>query len=298
MTAGASTVAYGIEDSFLGSVTGAPDYFGLGQDPVVEEAELSRALSRGREPNTDSAEPVRSLAQNLEGAFTVTFTPKDWGHHDFVFNATSPYSLTPDLASPARFFIGIDYFSGIAERELMGVVPTQYQVNYEQNEDIRVTITCVYADESKQTSVTPSSIDNSGTPHQFHGATLTVDSATVSKLQSATLSMENLYRLQRGTSEVAVEAVLDAPVTTLDVEAIFDGPSWLELAYGSSGSSSPQTSMSSVSGSLALSDGSNTTTFDFPQLKPDSYTWSNLINAEENLTDPTTFHVNGGVTVS
>ena len=194
-----------------------------------------------------------------------------------------------------------DYLDGTAERELLGCTPVEYSVSYEQGGMTTYSLSMLYADETESASITPTDVtqvsDGSSVP--FHGTTLTIDGVDVTKLQSATLSISNIARFQRGGETTPVDAVIAAPETTLDMSAIFSGPEKrLDLAYGGGGVSEPQDQLSSVSASLALTSkgGTSVATYSLPKLKPDSYSWADLIDAETDLTEPTTFHVNGGVT--
>lgn len=304
--AGSATVAFGHEQSLMGSLVdsnadGTPEYYKFGRNASITELDLSNTLERMREG--DSVEAVTSVAQNLDGAVAIEAVVSKDVHAEvekLVFNDAGAGFKT-GLASSAKIFAGVDYIGGTCERALAGCIPLEYSVDYEQDGMVTYTLKMAYADESKNTSITPSSITgpSNGNDVPFHGFALTVDGASVAKLQSASLSIQNIARYHWGNQRTPIDAVIANPEATLDAEATFDGPSTLELAYGSSGSSTTQSSVAGISGSIDLSvGGTAVSTYSFSQLKPDSYSWDNLISADEDLTESTTFHVNGGISVS
>ena len=304
---GTASVAFAKESSFMGALVddddadSDPDYFAPGRNVQVQDVELSNALQRMREP--DEVESVESIAQNLEGAFAVSAVVSADVHadvQDIIFNDAGA-GFKKGLAATSRWFVGVDYYSGTAERELLGVTPLEYRVEYQQGGMVRYTLTAAYADEKRATSITPANIvqatDGSSVPH--HGVTLTVDAAAQTKLQSATLSISNIARFQWGSERKALDAVIAAPQSTLDAEAIFSGSSQLEIAYGAAAATTPQDSLSSVTGSLELAASTGTVaTFTLAKLKPDTYNWSDLVDAENDMAESVNYHVNGGVTVA
>lgn len=304
--AGSATAAFGHEQSLAGSLVdsdgdGNPEYFKFGRNPSITELELSNTLQRMREG--DSVEAVDSVAQNLEGAISVeSVVSKDTlpEIHKLVFNNAGP-SFQTGLASSAKVFAGVDYIGGTCERALSGVIPLEYSLDYEQDGMVTTSLTMAYASESTNTSITPSNITgpSDGGDVPFHGFTLTVDGVHVAKLQSASLSISDIARYHWGDQRTPIDAVIAAPETTLDVDATFGGPSRMELAYGATGSTTTQDQLSSVSASIDLAvAGTSVASYSLPKLKPDTYSWNDLISADNDLEDSTSFHVNGGVTVS
>jgi hypothetical protein len=304
--AGSATLAFAKEETFADTLVdsdgdGNPEYFKFGRNPSVTELELANTLQRMREG--DEVESVDSVAQNLEGAVSIEATVSKDVHddvHDLVFNDGGT-GFTSGRSASGRIYTGIDYLTGTAERELIGAIPLEYSVSYEQNEMVTYSLSMAYADEALNTSITPSSIagPSDGNDVPFHGFTLTVDGATVTKLQSAELSISDIARFQWGADRNPVDAVISTPTTSLTVDATFTGPDRTEIAYGAADATSPQDSLSSVTGSANLSaTGSSVATYDLPKMKPDTYSWNDLISGDTDTTDNTEFHVNGGVTVS
>jgi hypothetical protein len=305
---GSATLAFAKEASFLGSLVdsdgdGTPEHYSPGRSPTVQQASLSNQLQRMREAGL--VEAANSIAGNMEGALSVSWTPSSDTHshvRDIIFNDNGG-GFTSGVMNTSRWYLAVDFIGGTTERVCRGVTPLEYSLSYEDGQNtVRESVTFAYADEKTNTSTTPSSVTGptDGSEVPFHGFTFSVDGTVVSKLQSATLTISNISRLQTGPSRTALDAVLAAPETTLDdVAAIYEGPSTLELAYGGSGATSVQSTMSNVAGEIALDiDGTSVATYTLPKLKPNSYDWSDLVNADTDLTEPTSYHVNGGVSVS
>jgi len=306
--AGSASMAFVKEASFR-TLPGTPTYYLPGRNPTIDELSLDNVLTRLRTPS--NAEAVDSLAGNLEGSFAATWNMSADTHadvRDIVFNDGGS-GFVSGLAPSSRWYLGAEYVddTGTAtdtvERELEGCIPLEYTITYQQDTNsIRESVTFGYADEVTNTSFTPSSItgptDGSCVP--FHGLSVDVDGVTVEDEQSLTLTYNNISRFQRGSSRTANNAVLAQPEGTLDITAIYHGRKFQDLAYGGSGVSTTQdTPLENVSGTLTFSsEGATVATFELPKLKPDTYDWDDLINADTDLTDPTTFHINDGVSIS
>lgn len=277
----------------LMSIPGSPTYYEPGRDPSITELSLERAVQRLRSPGQVFADV--SVAQNLEGAFGVDFvmdSVRQSDVHDIVFTnpAGSPI-LQPGRAATSRWFIGVDYFGNTAERVLKGCVPLDYSVSYTQGDNIRVSITFAYADETSNASITPGSVSEAtGSPAAFHGADFEFDGTAQSKEQSVTLNVSNLSRFERGSDEIAVDAVVAGAQVSVDITTIITEQDQLELAYGGSGQTSTTTPMSAVDGSLAFAaNGSTITTYDLSGLKPTMGSWQDIITPDTSTTEQYTF---------
>lgn len=302
--AGSASVAFVKSDGFL-SVPGTPTYYRPGRNITVDEIALDNALQRLREE--DKAEAVDSLAQNLEGAFSASWVVSQDVHadvRDIVFNDNGS-GFAPGRTALSRWYLGLDYLTtggqATAERVLKGVIPLSYSLSYSQGGTIRASLTAGYADEDLNTTITPSSISGptDGGDIPFHGATFSVDANAQTRLQDATLSFDNISRFHRGASRTAVDATVAAPETTLDLTAIFSDQNQVELAYGSTGSTSTQDTLTNVTGELSLDiGGTNVATYTLPKLKANNYDWQSLTGADEDAAESTTWHVNGGVTIA
>jgi hypothetical protein len=299
MTAGQATVAYAVEQSFLGGVGSSPTYRRPGSNLTVDTLSIDNFLQRIRVPG--SRESVRSVAQRFEGALTVSFNLGSGQFHELLFNGTDGSGndvFVADVAPSAEWYLGVDFESGgsitTAERVAKGWVCVQASVTYTEGDLVTVTLDGIYGDEAANTSLTPGTITSPGTEADFFEVDLQVDGAVQTKLQSATLSLSDLARFERGASRTPVAAVADAATATLDVEARFSGTEQLELAYGSAGATAPQDSESSVSGRFTVSpDGATAAEYALANMSPATYDWTDLVTADTSLTESVTFQVNG-----
>lgn len=302
--AGSATVAFVKADGFL-SIPGTPTYYRPGRNITVDEISLDNALQRLREE--DQAEAADSLAQNLEGAMSASWVVSSDTHadvRDIVFNDAGA-GFTNGRTALSRWYMGLDYLTSggqaTAERVLKGVIPLSYNINYEQGGVIRASLTTGYADEEVDTSVTPGSITGptDGGDLPFHAAEFQVDGDVQTKLQSATLSFENISRFHRGASRTAIDATVAAPATSLDLTAIISEQDQLELAYGSSGTTTTEDTLDNVTGQLSLDiGGTDVATYTLPKLKSNQYDWQDLVNADADTAESTSWHVNGGVSIA
>lgn len=303
--AGSSTLAFVKEDS-LGTLPGTPTYYQPGRDVTVDELSIDNQLQRLREAG--KVEAANSLAGRLDGTLSLSWAMDATLHQhvrDIVFNDGGTGFKSGEAAT-SRWYIGSKYFDGgttdTVERELIGCIPLEYSISYEAGTNtIRENLTLGFGEETANTSITPPSITTptDGDETAFHGLDLSIDGVATTREQSATLSFSNISRFQNGASRSPEAAVLANPETSLDLTAIYGGRQYQDLAYGGSGVSDPQDSLSNVSGQLTLSDaGATVATYSLPKLKPTNYDWSGVINGDEDLTDPVSWHVNGGVSIT
>ncbi|MFC6973653.1 phage tail tube protein [Halomicroarcula sp. GCM10025709] len=260
----------------------------------------------------DNAEAVDSLAQNLEGSFGLSWTMSNDTHgniRDIVFN-DGGNGFTSGRAALSRWYVGTEYLPtpsdppSVRERVLKGCIPLEYSQTYTQGGEIRESLTMGYADEERNTSITPTGVSRAtnGNDVPFHGCQLDADGAQVSLLQSATLSISNMYRFYRDETPTPADATLAAPTTTLELEAIYDEQqdTQLGIAYGSTSSpTSTQDRLEAIPLTLSYDVQGNTVAeYSLPSCKPQSTSWNSLIDGENNLTQSQTFHVNGGVSIA
>jgi len=294
--AGAATVAWAPESDYLGGLVGSPTYRLPGTDVGINRAELSRNQTGIRLP--DDPEALKYLAQNFRGQMGIQFVLNNDEFHRLVFN-DSFTDFTSGTVNSAEWYLGVDHLNGTTERQIKGWVPATCEVSYNgTTEAVTVTLTGPYGDETKNTSITPGTINNdsTGTEVPGHGAKLTINSNNVSKLQSATLSFENISRLIREANDnKPVTAVQGAVTESIQMTAIYDGSDEYQLALGGTSATSVQDTIDGVSGTLALNDASGTTQADytFGTVKPDSYNWQDLVNNEADLNEQITFNATG-----
>lgn len=134
----------------------------------------------------------------------------------------------------SRWYMGFDHTSGTVERELKGVVFGQYEVSFSVGGAVRVTATGFYGDEARNTSITPGTyVGETAEAMTFDGGTIEIpDSTTLTKVQEGTLTIENISRLQRGMQRKPIDAVVQNPQTSLNLQKIVTDASQLTLAYG------------------------------------------------------------------
>ena len=292
--AGSATVAFGLEDGFGGSIVdsdsdGNPEYYLPFKNPTVDELSVDNALQRERDPGDVEADG--SLAQNFEGGISISgelAEPPKW--HELVFNDAGTGFTTGRMPS-GTFFFGVDYLDGTTEWAAEQAITTDVTVNWQQGQPPTVDWTLIYGNASSNTSITPSNIQTPGISdmYAFHGLDLTIDGTTVSKLQSASLSIPTNARFHRDADRHPTDAVIGSVDTTLTTDAIFTGPSNFEAALGGT---TPATMLSEVSGSMTFTNGNGTAlTYNLGGMKPNNYSWNQLIDNDNDLQDPVEWHV-------
>jgi len=298
--AGSGTLLFGKEGSFKGSLSPADTGWHFGRNPTVQTASLDRQLEQLREAGT--IEDVEAVAQNLEGAFTVTAVINGAVHgdvEDIIFNDGGA-GFTTGPANSAQVWLGSEYLDsgGTSDkvRALSGVIPTQYEVSFQQGGLVEYTVTMLYADESGGTA--PGTINSpaGGQDAAFHSYQLDIAGSRIQKLESATLSMSNLYRYHRGDQQSPVDATLGAPELSLSVTAIWDDPSnQLEYAYGDTGDTTPQDSMTGQSATVDIDyASSDITQYGLSGCKPTTYDWENVLDGESDTTESVEWVVANG----
>lgn len=291
--AGSATVAWAAETSYNGGVAAEPTYREPGRNVQVQTAELSNNLLKILAPN--DAEARRYLAQNLDGQLGVSFVLLNDEYHRLVFNSGNT-TWTTGWAPSAEWYLGLDYLDGTVERQIQGWFAATCQIQYQGPDGpVRVTLTGPYATEDKNTSITPGSIERAGTEVAGHAASLVIDGTTQTKEQSFQLDMQGIYRGITGTSRELIDAVNANPDVQLTTETVYTEDDQLELAYGSSGSTSPQDTMDDgVTASVSFDVGGSTIAdYSVANIYPDTYDWADLVNPDTDITEPITWNVAG-----
>lgn len=309
MSAGPGSIAYKHEPA--GNYMGSPSdstYKIPGKDPTAEEISIDNALMRMGIP-TDP-ETVDAIAGTFEGAISLSWTETTPWYLNHVFggapskSGSGPYTYTWTFPSGAdsdwrvqssRWFIGLNYDgSNSCERELKGVVFTDYQQELSIGSEVRTTVTGFYGDEEKNTSLSPGSIDGTDAePMVFHGGQLEIpDSTGLTRIQSATVQTTTGARPQRDMSRKPVDAVLGNVETTLTVRKHMTDTDMLELAYG--GSSSPATTVSGEADGKLVFGTSGTPQLDreFTDVTPNTYGWQDVLNRDADMNEDIEFVIN------
>jgi hypothetical protein len=244
--AGSATLAFGLESSFTGSVTGG-SYYSFGRNPTVQTLSIDNQITRLREAG--KIENAAAIKGNFEGAFSVEAVANEETFDEVnsaVFNSSGT-GFTTGRANSMQVVAGVEHLSSPSGtntkvRELAGVIPTDFEVTYNQGSPVRYSMTCLYADEADGSEPSSANLTRPSDSNDaaFHNVDVKIDGTSVSKLQSSTLSFSTLYRYQYGPSPTPKEAVLAAPETTLETEAVYEGADYLEDAYGAAAATTPQ----------------------------------------------------------
>lgn len=286
--AGSSTVAFVPESSY--NVTpGAPTYYNPGTNVTFDTIQLDRNLERLQLPG--NVEDDDAIAQRVDGLLTVSFIPTSDDYHRIVFNDSNT-GFTSGAAPSAEWYLAVEQPNGtVDERQIQGWAPQSMEVSYNgATESTRVSLTGFYAEEDTNASATPSGINNLSTGNEVpgHGAKLEFDSTTVTKLQSFSMSIENIARPQFGSTDPIVQDAVTGDVSqSINFSGIWEGTTWLEYALGSSGASSVEDFVNSITSTVTLKNGATTIAdYSFSSAKPRNYDWADLVNNAEDLTEP------------
>lgn len=291
--AGSATVAWAEESSYNGGLVASPTYREPGRNVQVQTAELSNNTLKILAPG--DAEARRYLAQNLAGQLSVSFVVMNDEYHRLVFNDANTDWKTGRPTS-AEWFLGLDYLSGTVERQLQGWFCSEFQVQYQgPDAPVRVTLTGPYADEDKNTTITPSSIQRTGTEVAGHKMDLDINGTDQSKEQTVTFTASGIYRGIPGSQRVLEDAVNSNPDVQLLVDTVYSENDQLEIAYGSPGSSATQTSLDDgINATLDFSSGgSSIANYTLDNLYSETYDWQDLVNPDTDITESIVLNVAG-----
>ena len=294
--AGSAEVAYAIESSF-GELPDTPTWYQPGENLTVESASLERALTRARQP--DDPRPDGSREGNREGALSVSFELTDTNWHPLVFAGSSALASTASLAPTASWYLSADTLDGTEERFMQAAAVESFTLSYTQGENITVDLTLISGREIGASDAnapsTPSSIvqpdkDDIAT---FAGYDVDLNGSQLSsKLQSVTLEVSGMARFRRGQQQEPIDAVVGAYEPSLTVEATLEDGTQRELAYGTSGATQPQDTVDSSSGEITVANPAGTlATYTLEGLQPNTYDWSSLVSADDDITDPVDYHL-------
>jgi hypothetical protein len=303
MTGSASAeIAYAVEQSYLGGVGGSPTYRRPGRDTTITDLTVDNALDPLRAP--DEPFPIEELAQEFETGVGLEFVLSGNQFHEIVYNNDSDGSGLNDSYASGLFpsfelYVGLDYADSgsvaTTERQLKGCVVTGWEIQYQQGSPVTVSLTTAAGSEEPNQSVTPGTTTPETDTVPFHGAELSIDGVTQEKLSSATLSLQNVARLERGPQREPVAATLGAPEVSLDTTAIFSGPEQYKLALGGSSATSPQDLVGGSPVSLTFDrDGTVVADYTLSGATPATYAWEDIpATGDTNTTEPVTFEGTG-----
>lgn len=283
-------MAFEEEESFR-TLPGTPVWVQPGLNIDVTSVSLENALQRNRQP--DDPRPDGSREGNLEGAYSISFDLTDRNYEGLVFSTSNDNGLAQEakLAPTATWYLEGELPGGDEERFLEGAAVTNWTINYNQGEPVRVDLTITYTQEYKAADADAPAAPGDGSINQpdksdkvmWHSFDADLDTVNIEKLQSLTVDIANMAQPRRGQSRFIQDFVVGAYEPALSFEAILAGTNRRELAYGSSGATKGSSStISEVDATLTLGSLGDYTC---SRVQPNSYDWQNLVS-EENTTDP------------
>ncbi|WP_135363440.1 hypothetical protein [Halosimplex halophilum] len=300
---GNSTVAYALESAYNDGTAADPAYVIPGSDVTVENLTIENYLTRVRKP--DSVIADRSVAQQLEGALSVSFNLSTGDFHDLLFddtNGSGDQVFGTGHVPSAEWYMGLEFADSVSstttvERQVQGWVATEATIAYTTSEIVRVTLTGPYATEDKNTTITPDTLTGATDEAPFHGSTFSIDSSTPwsASLNSAELSLSNLARLVRGTSREPSDAIRATPEVQLTADADIRTADTLSRAYdGTTTATSPADEIGGVSGAVSFETAAGTVAdYSLGALRPNDYDWQDLVSSDATASESVTFNVDG-----
>ena len=286
---------------YRGSPTDAT-YKVTGQGQALDDLTIENALQRLRNL---SAEAKETIATTFEGAISVSGTVTEdtaWLLNHVMgqpptTSGAGPYTHTWDVVSSglvqsARFFVGLNHLTGYAERTLKGVVFPQ--IDFENPEDGPATYTATgfFADEELATSATPGPAPSTTSDaFVFHGGNLDIDGATQTKMRTAALSIQTGAHGIRGWERKFSDVVIGAEEHTLSTTKIVTETNLLTKSFGNSTAPVTSSDVASVPVALTLGNNSETLMFNLPRVTPNTHSWDQIGNANEDKTETVEFFV-------
>lgn len=293
MSNGQGTIVYSPEDSYA-TLPGSPTWKQPGMDMELGSASLENALIRSRDP--DSPLPQGSRAGNLEGAMNLTFSQdSNQDFHELVFPKSSNTQLASgsDLAPTATWYLSADVPGNTKqERFLAGAAVESVTWNYNQGQKNTVDLTIIYGDEPEVGGSHGSAPSSFTSPAKddivmWSETDFQIDGASVSKLQSLSLTISGLAKFRRGQQREPVDAVVGNYEPSLSVQAILEDNTQQQLMYGSSTAVEPLETIDETDSTLIFDPASNLSVIG---IQPDSFDWAQVTGTDE-AQDPTEYNV-------
>lgn len=181
-----------------------------------------------------------STVDNLDGSYT----------HTFEFSGTGlPESMTIE--------VGLSDINVV--RKLLGAIISEISVSCDAGGIAGVSISGLYADESLSSTPASSPATETENPFTFAQGTITLGGNPVAEVQRIDLSMSNAAEMIFGLGSRKASSYVDKAIEVRGTMVVrMTDSSFLELLYGSSGATSPQESVSEVTGLELLFDNGKT----------------------------------------
>lgn len=284
----------------------------FGLEPTIEDISFERALSELGLPS--DPETVRTVAQQFEGAVSLSFVPagEPWYHNhhmgtqptaDGESSAPYSYTWTPTLTTSmpsARLYAWADYPGGRLEREIQGAAFDGLTVDISRGEDVRISLTGFYGDEVPNSSATNTAGPvPDGDPLVVDAAELSIpDTNTLVEMDSATLEINSGARARRGFGQHPVGAATGRFETSLDITKALTSSTQLELAYGGSDGVSARVDGANQ-GVLSFSTpGATSLEYQLGTVTPGSYSWEDFDDLDSDLAESLSYTINNVTVVA
>lgn len=274
-----------------------PTWYEPGEQITIDNFQLVRNLSRKRKP--DDPRPQGSRAGNREAALSLSWSLTDTNWHDMALADSGTGLATQGMLAPtASWYASVDTLPGVEEGFIQGGAVESWSLEYNQGEDVTVSMTIIGATwldaEDANAPSVPSSPDRPGKDDivTFAGADFNLNGSQLStKLQSFSFEVSGAASFRRGQQQEPLDAVVGAYEPSFSVTATLEGSTQRELAYGTSGATSPQDTVDESSGEITLANPAGSLVdYSLANLQPDEFGWESVLSADENTTDPTTYH--------
>lgn len=294
--AGTGTCYFADEDSFK-TLPGTPTWYEPGEDITIDDLTLQRNLNRKRKP--DDPRPQGSRAGNREVSFSLSWSLTDTNWHNMALAGGGTGLATEGMLAPtASWYVSSNTLSQVEEGFIQGGAVESWNLDYNQGEDVTVSANIIGATWIDAADASAPAVPSSPVrPSKddivtFAGADFNLNGSQLStKLQSFSFEVSNAARFRRGQQQEPVDAVVGAYEPTFSVTAALEDSTQRELAYGTSGATAPQDTVDSSSGEITLENPSgNLVTYNLANLQPTDYGWESLLSADDDTTDPTTYH--------
>jgi hypothetical protein len=302
--AGSAEVAYRVEDNYQVPDSDENTWIQPGVNVTVGDLSIDNQGTRIRQP--DNPTPDQSTPGNFDGSASVSFTLTD----DKLLNDLVPgFASTGSLSSASGKVPTAEWYFNVTALEnttttvlsefdskitAAGAFLESLTLNYQEGQNITVDTQIRFADVSaNEPGAGNISQPDAASVFTHHGTDLSIDSISQEGLQSATLSLNSLGRIQQDASRTGRAAVVGAMTPELESDAIFTGVDQLNRAIGGTNATSVATKLTNAgSGSITFENGTGTTIdFELNDPQPVNYSWSSLVEPGTDLTEPTTYHL-------
>lgn len=294
--AGNARVAYRVEDGFLDPDTEA-DWKQPGVNISVNDLSIDNELERVRQP--DDATPIGSREGNvlLQASVEFVLTDDNWAV-DLLPLDGGTLSGSGRVVPTAEWVFEVEYLDADTTIDdetvtLAGAAVQEATVSYSDGEFVSVELTLIGGGLSGNAPSAGGIIQpDDDDVFTQHSVDISVGGRDAEVIQSATLSLNNLAERSEQQERTPRAMVTGAIEAEWETEAVFAEPDQLELATGDTTASIGDMIDGESSAEYHFENGlSDTVEFDLTDVQPANYEWSGLVDPEDELTEPITWHV-------